>query len=87
MRRNIDDMTERLDASVRKIVDASAEVEGMERALRELQENVSNTASYGGATQSTLEQVKPDRDIGAKVWVLMMRRANLGTKPRKPWGE
>lgn len=61
MRRNIDDMTERLDASVRKIIDASAEVEGMERALRELQENVSNTACYGGATQSTLgaSQARP----------------------------
>jgi hypothetical protein len=63
MRRNIDDTTERLDSSVRKIIDANAEVEGMERALRELQENVSNTEIYGGATQSTVgaSQVGPRR--------------------------
>ncbi|KAL2044665.1 hypothetical protein N7G274_002439 [Stereocaulon virgatum] len=63
MRRNVDDMTERLDASVRKIIDASAEVEGMERALRGLLEDVSNTGSYGGATQSTVgaSQARPRR--------------------------
>ena len=54
MRQNTDEMTAKLEGSVRKIIDASAEVEGMERALKELQENVSNNRGHLGATQSTI---------------------------------
>ena len=53
-RQNTDEMTDKLEQSVRKIIDASAEVEGVERALQELQANVSNNRGYGGGTQSTI---------------------------------
>lgn len=54
MRQNTDEMTDKLEGSIRKIIDASAEVEAMERALEELQENVSDNRGHLGATQSTI---------------------------------
>ena len=50
----VDDLTERMEVSVRKIIDAQAAVEGAETALKEVGQNV---AAGGGAlapTQSTL---------------------------------
>ena len=49
-----DDTTDRLEESVRRIIDAGAEVEGMERALRELQDNIANGGGRVAPTQSTL---------------------------------
>ena len=53
MRQETDSMTDRLEESVRKIIDASAEVEGIERVLKELHANVINPRSNGLSTQST----------------------------------
>ena len=46
-------MTDKLEESVRKIIDASAEVEGMEKVLKELHVNVISPRSNGISTQST----------------------------------
>ena len=46
-------MTEKLEEGVRKVIDASAEVEGMEKVLKELHANVINPSSNGLSTQST----------------------------------
>lgn len=54
MRQTTDDLTDNLEESVRKIVDAGAEVEGMERALQHLQENVADGGGRILPTQSTL---------------------------------
>ena len=53
MRQATDSMTDKLEESVRKIIDASAEVEGMERVLKELHANAINPRSNGLSTQST----------------------------------
>lgn len=53
MRQATDSMTDKLEESVRKIIDAGAEVEGMERILKELHTNVINPRSNGLSTQST----------------------------------
>ena len=53
MRQETDSMTDKLEESVRKIIDGSAEVEGMERVLKELHANVINPRSNGLSTQST----------------------------------
>ena len=53
MRQATDSMTDRLEESVRKIIDASAEVEGIERVLKELHANAINPRSNGLSTQST----------------------------------
>lgn len=54
MREKTDEMTDRLEEGIRKIIDAGAEVDGMEKALRELQENVANGGGRVAPTQSTL---------------------------------
>lgn len=53
-RQDTDAMTGELEESVRKIIDAGAEVEGVEDALRELQENVTDGRGRIVPTQSTL---------------------------------
>ena len=53
MRQATDIMTDRLEENVRKIIDASAEVEGVERVLKELHANVMNPRGNGSSTQST----------------------------------
>lgn len=54
VRQKTDDATDKLEESVRKIIDAGAEVEGMEKALQQLQENVANGGGRIAPTQSTL---------------------------------
>lgn len=54
VRAQTDEMTGRLEGGVRNIIDASAEVESMERALKELQENVREGGGRVVPTQSTL---------------------------------
>ena len=63
MRQETDSMTDKLEESVRKIVDASAEVEEMETILKELHANVISPRSNGLSTQSTAaaSQFKQDR--------------------------
>ena len=46
-------MTDKLEESIRKVIDASAEVEGMERVLKELHANAIAPRSNGLSTQST----------------------------------
>lgn len=53
-RQKADEMTGRLEENVRKIIDCGAEVENVERALRELQENVTEGRGRFLPTQSTL---------------------------------
>ena len=53
-RQKADEMTGRLEEGVRKIIDSDAEVEGVERALKELQDNVSTGRGRIVPTQSTL---------------------------------
>ena len=53
MRQETDNMTDKLEESVRKIIDASAEVEGMERVLKELHANAIHPRGNGSSTQST----------------------------------
>ena len=53
-RNQADEMTAKLEASVRATIDSSAEVEHVERALRELQENVIEGRGRIVPTQSTL---------------------------------
>jgi len=54
VRAQTDEMTGKLEGGVRYIIDASAEVESMEKALRELQENVTEGRGRVVPTQSTL---------------------------------
>jgi chromosome segregation ATPase len=53
-RAQTDEMTGKLDGGVRNIIDASAQVESMEKALKELQENVRDGGDRVVPTQSTL---------------------------------
>lgn len=53
-RQKTDGMTGRLDEGVRKIIDASTQVEHVEKALHELQTNVSDGRGRVVPTQSTL---------------------------------
>ena len=53
-RQQTDELTGRLECGVRKIVDAKVEVEGVEKALRELETNVANNRGAIAPTQSTL---------------------------------
>jgi len=54
MRQMTNVMTDRLEAKVRDVIDASAEVEGVERALGELDANVTAGRGALAPTQSTL---------------------------------
>ena len=53
MRQETESMTDKLEESIRKVIDASAEVEGMERVLKELHANAIASRSNGLSTQST----------------------------------
>lgn len=53
-RQQTDELTGRLEAGVRKIIDAKFEVEGVEKALKELESNVANNRGVIAPTQSTL---------------------------------
>ena len=53
-RQRTDELTGRLECGVRRIVDAKFEVEGVEKALRELETNVANNRGAIAPTQSTL---------------------------------
>ena len=53
MRQETDGMTNKIEESVRRIIDAGAEVERMERALREVHADVSNSKGFASSTQST----------------------------------
>ncbi|CAD6563537.1 MAG: hypothetical protein ASARMPRED_000026 [Alectoria sarmentosa] len=53
-RERTDELTNRLESGVRKIIDAKFEVEGVEKALRELETNVANNRGAITPTQSTL---------------------------------
>lgn len=57
------ELTGRLESGVRKIIDAKFEVEGVEKALRELETNVANNRGAIAPTQSTLgaSQFRPNR--------------------------
>lgn len=60
MREDTDKMTQALEAKVRKVIDASAEVEGVEKALKELDANV--TAGRGVVSDTQGEsQVRSQR--------------------------
>ena len=50
----VEAMTGKLEESIRKIIDAKAAVEGVESALRELSNNVTNAQGGAAPTQSTL---------------------------------
>lgn len=54
VRAQTDEMTGKLERGVRNIIDASADVESMEKALKELQENVREGGGRVVPTQSTL---------------------------------
>ena len=54
MQQETDNMTDVLEQKVREIIDARAEVEGVERALRELDANASANRGVVAPTQSTL---------------------------------
>ena len=53
-RRQTDELTERLESGVRKIIDAKVVVHGVEKALKELETNVANNRGAIVPTQSTL---------------------------------
>lgn len=53
-RQQTDDLTGELESGVRKIIDAKLEVEGFEKALKELATNVANNRGAIAPTQSTL---------------------------------
>lgn len=53
-RQKTENLTGRLEGSIRKMIDARAEVEGFEHALKELQENVVEGRGHLAPTQSTL---------------------------------
>lgn len=53
-RRQTDDLTARLESGVRRIIDAKVKVEGVEKALKELETNVANNRGAIAPTQSTL---------------------------------
>lgn len=62
-RQQTDELTGRLESGVRKIIDAKFEVEGFEKALKELETNVANNRGAIASTQSTLgaSQFRPNR--------------------------
>ena len=62
-REQTDELTGRLESGVRKIIDAKFEVEGVEKALKELESNVANNRGAIAPTQSTLgaSQFRSDR--------------------------
>ena len=62
-RQQTDELTGRLESGVRKIIDAKFEVDGFEKALKELETNVANNRGAIASTQSTLgaSQFRPDR--------------------------
>ena len=53
-RQQADELTDRLERGVRKIIDSKFEVEGVEKALKELETNVANNRGAIAPTQSTL---------------------------------
>ena len=53
-RRQTDNLTERLDSGVRRVVDAKFEVHSFEKALKDLETNVANNRGAIMPTQSTL---------------------------------
>lgn len=53
-RQQTDELTGRLEAGVRKIIDSKFEVNGFEKALKELETNVANNRGAIAPTQSTL---------------------------------
>ena len=53
-RRQTDEMTDRLESGVRRIIDAKFHVNSVENALRELETNVANNQGAIAPTQSTL---------------------------------
>jgi len=67
VRQKTDDVTDRLEEGIRKIIDAGAEAEEMEKALQQLQENVANGGGRVAPTQSTLgaSYNRPRRRQGA----------------------
>jgi len=62
-RQQTDEMTNTLDVKVRNVIDACAEVEGVEKALQELDANVAAGKGVIDSTQSTLgaSAVEPTR--------------------------
>ena len=61
MREATDSLTDKLEESVRKIIDASAEVEEIERVLKELHANAVSPRSNGLSTQSTAAATQPNQ--------------------------
>lgn len=53
-RQQTEELTGRLESGVRKIIDAKFEVQGVEKALKELESNVANNRGAIAPTQSTL---------------------------------
>lgn len=53
-RRQTDELTGRLESGVRKIIDSKFQVNGFEKALKELETNVANNRGAIAPTQSTL---------------------------------
>ncbi len=53
-RQHTDELTGRLESGTRKIIDGKFEVEGFEKALKELETNVANNRGAIAPTQSTL---------------------------------
>ena len=53
-REQTDELTARLETGVRKIIDAKVQVQGVEKALKELESNVANNRGAIAPTQSTL---------------------------------
>lgn len=53
-REQTDELTGRLETGVRKIIDAKVQVQGVEKALKELESNVANNRGAIAPTQSTL---------------------------------
>lgn len=62
-RQQTDELTGRLETGVRKIIDAKFQVQGVEKALKELETNVANNRGAIAPTQSTLgaSQFRPNR--------------------------
>lgn len=54
LRQKTDEITKSLDAKVRKVIDASAEVKGVEDALKELDANVTAGRDAISQTQTTV---------------------------------
>lgn len=53
-RQQTEDLTDGLETGVRKIIDAKVQVQGVEKALKELETNVANNRGAIAPTQSTL---------------------------------